>query len=53
MVDAKHAEATRFGNSTVDMEMLLSDIKTAETVLNQLASERDKLRVETVPSPAN
>ena len=45
-VDAKHAEATKFGNSTVDMEMLLSEIKNAEMVLNQLAAERDKLRVE-------
>ena len=50
-VDAKHAEATRFGNSTVDMEMLLSDIKNAETVLNQLASECDKLRVENRAAP--
>ena len=50
-VDAKHAEATRFGNSSVDMEMLLADIKNAEIVLNQLASERDKLRVENRSKP--
>jgi capsular exopolysaccharide synthesis family protein len=50
-VDAKHLEATKFGNSTVDMEMLLADIKNADYVLNQLASERDKLRVES-RSPA-
>ncbi len=45
-LDAKHAEATKFGNSTVDMEMLLADIKNADATLNQLAAERDKLRVE-------
>ncbi len=50
-VDAKHAEATKFGNSTVDMEMLLADIKNADFVLNQLASERDKLRVENRQAP--
>ena len=39
-------EAERFGNSTVDMQMLLSDIRNADVVLNLLASERDRMRVE-------
>jgi capsular exopolysaccharide synthesis family protein len=50
-LDAKHQEATKFGNSTVDMEMLLADIRNADYVLNQLASERDKLRVESRSAP--
>ena len=50
-VGAKHAEATRFGNATIDMQMLLSDIKNAELVLNQLVMERDKLRVECRAQP--
>jgi hypothetical protein len=45
-VQQKRSEAERFGVSTVDMEMLLADIKNAEIVLNALASERDKLKVE-------
>jgi hypothetical protein len=51
LVDAKQREANRFGNSVVDMEMLLSDIRNAELVLNQLASERDKLRAECRAAP--
>jgi septal ring factor EnvC (AmiA/AmiB activator) len=39
-------EAERFSGATVDMEMLRSDIKNAETVLAALATERDKLKVE-------
>ena len=50
-VDAKHAEATKFGQSSVDMEMLLADIRNADYVLNQMASERDKLRVENRQAP--
>jgi hypothetical protein len=50
-VDAKQAEATRFGNSTVDMAMLLGDIKNADRVLNQLAAERDRLRFECRVAP--
>ena len=50
-VDAKHAEASKFGNSTVDMEMLLSDIKNAERFLNTLTTIRDKLRVENRSRP--
>ena len=46
LVDKKSAEATRFGKSNVDLQMLQSDIKNAEAVWSQLASERDKLRVE-------
>ena len=43
-VDTKLAEATRFGNSSVAMELLLSDIKNAEILLNTLTTERDTLR---------
>jgi uncharacterized protein involved in exopolysaccharide biosynthesis len=50
-VDQKQREVERFGNSTVDMDMLLSDIKNAEVVLNQLVLERDKLRVENRAGP--
>ncbi len=45
-VQGMQREAERFGNSTVDMQMLLSDIKNADLVLNLLASERDRMRVE-------
>ena len=45
-VQGMRREVERFGNSTVDMEMLLNDIKNADFVLNQLASERDRMRVE-------
>ena len=47
----KQQEAEKFGNSTVDMEMLLADIKNADYVLNLLASERDRLRVENRAAP--
>ena len=46
LVDAKQREAARFGNTTVDVEMLLSDIKNEELVLSQLVQERGRLRVE-------
>jgi beta-lactamase regulating signal transducer with metallopeptidase domain len=50
-VDAKQVEANRFGNSSVDMAMLLDDIKNADLVLNQLALERDRLRAECRVAP--
>ncbi len=50
-VNAKQAAAEKFGVSTVDMEMLLADIHNAETVLNAVASERDKLKVENRSTP--
>jgi hypothetical protein len=46
LVEKEHAEATKLGNDTVDMQMLQLDIRNAESVLNQLVSQRDKLRAE-------
>ena len=39
-------QAEQFGSSSVDVEMLRADIIVREKSLDQIASERDKLRVE-------
>ena len=50
-VQRRQREAELFGNSTVDMEMLQADIKNADVLLNLLATERDKVRVECRAAP--
>ncbi|MEN6405452.1 MAG: AAA family ATPase [Thermoguttaceae bacterium] len=50
-VAAKRKEAERFGNSTVDIEMMRADIKNLEGVLGEIAEEREKLRVESRSAP--
>jgi len=50
-VRVKQAAAEKFGISSVDMEMLLSDVHNAEAVMNAIASERDKLKVENRSTP--
>ena len=50
-VDKQQMEAERFGSSTVDIEMMRSDIKNLETTLSALANEREKLRVEVHSTP--
>ncbi len=39
-------QAEQFGSSSVDVEMLRADIAVREKSLDQIASERDKLKVE-------
>ena len=39
-------EAVKFGETTVDIEMLQADLKQQVLLSNQLASDRDKLKVE-------
>jgi hypothetical protein len=36
----------RFGNSSIDIEMMRTDIKRSERVLDYLAAEREKLQIE-------
>ena len=45
-VQQKRKEAEKFGLATTDMEMIQADIKNADAVLNALATERDKVKVE-------
>ena len=45
-VELKQKEAEKFGSSTVDVEMLREDIKSMDTVLTQIAAEKEKLSVE-------
>jgi peptidoglycan hydrolase CwlO-like protein len=45
-VEAKQKEVVKFGYSSVDIEMLRADIKSAETLLSMLVTERDRLRIE-------
>jgi len=47
IVKTKREEADRFGNSTVDIEMLRADLMQLEALTAELNSEREKLRVET------
>jgi beta-lactamase regulating signal transducer with metallopeptidase domain len=50
-VEQSRKEVEKLGNAAVDLEMLLTDIKNADLVLNQLASERDRMRVESRAQP--
>ena len=50
-VEKQQMEAERFGSSTVDIEMMRSDIKNLEGTLSALAGEREKLRVEVHSTP--
>ena len=45
------AQASKFGGSTVDIEMQRSDLKRSEMILAELNSEREKLRVELQNTP--
>jgi capsular exopolysaccharide synthesis family protein len=46
MVVEQQREAEKFGTSTVDIEMMRSDIKNMDALLTNIAEEREKLRVE-------
>jgi len=50
-VAAKRAEAEKFGTSSVDIEMMRADIKNLEAVLGEIATEREKLKVESRSTP--
>lgn len=50
-VQRMQKEVKNFGLSTVDIEMLRSDIKSVESVLTGLAAEREKLKVEIRATP--
>ncbi|MEN6557751.1 MAG: hypothetical protein ABFC54_06190, partial [Thermoguttaceae bacterium] len=50
-VEAKKDEAKKFGNSTVDIEMMRENMKGMEFTLNEIAAERDKLKVEAGSAP--
>jgi beta-lactamase regulating signal transducer with metallopeptidase domain len=50
-VDDKQREAERFGSSTVDIEMLRTEIKNLDTVLTAVAAEREKLKIEVKATP--
>ncbi|NLF10013.1 MAG: P-loop NTPase [Pirellulaceae bacterium] len=45
-IAAMRAEAEKFGIVSVEIQMLIADLKQQEMLASQLASERDKLRVE-------
>ena len=45
-VEDKQREAEKFGQSTVDVEMMRADIKNLDTLLTGISSEKEKLGVE-------
>lgn len=45
-VDDKQREAEKFGQSTVDVEMMRADIKNLDVLLTGISSEKEKLSVE-------
>jgi polysaccharide biosynthesis transport protein len=45
-VDDKQREAEKFGQSTVDVEMMRADIKNLDTLLTGISSEKERLNVE-------
>ena len=51
LVEEQQREAEKFGSSTVDIEMMRSDIKNLDTLLSEVASEKEKLRVEIRATP--
>jgi polysaccharide biosynthesis transport protein len=50
-VQRLQAEAEKFGSSSVDVDMMQSDIKNLDVMLMGVATERDKLRVEIRATP--
>ena len=51
LVDKKSKAASEFGGSTVDIEMLRSEIRQSEVVLTELNDNREKARVELQAAP--
>ena len=45
-VEKQRTAAARFGNSSIDIEMMRSDISKYDNVLTSIGNEREKLRVE-------
>jgi uncharacterized protein involved in exopolysaccharide biosynthesis len=45
-VQKRRAAAERFGSSSIDVEMMRTDIKRPERVLDYIAAEREKLQIE-------
>jgi capsular exopolysaccharide synthesis family protein len=45
-VEEKQREAEKFGNSTVDVEMMRADIKNLDALLTGISNEKEKLNVE-------
>ncbi len=50
-VERLRKDADRFGSSTVDIEMLRGDIKHIDDMLTGIATEREKLKVESRSTP--
>lgn len=46
LVEEQQKETEKFGSSTVDIEMMRTDIRNLELLLTSIATEREKLRVE-------
>lgn len=50
-IDSMRAEAVQFGIVSVEIQMLIADLKQQEQLASQLAGERDKLEVELNATP--
>lgn len=50
-VERQQKETNRFGTSTVDLEMLRTDIRNMDVILASLAQERERLKVESRSTP--
>lgn len=50
-IKAMRDEAQKFGDSTVDIEMLRTELKQLTVVMTELANERDKVRIELRSTP--
>jgi polysaccharide biosynthesis transport protein len=50
-VEKLKEEAAKFGNTTVDIEMLNSDLKQLDVIASQLNAEKEKIRVELSSAP--
>jgi beta-lactamase regulating signal transducer with metallopeptidase domain len=50
-LEAMQSEATQFGRTSVEMDMMRADLKNLEVVQSQIASEMEKLKVEINSAP--